>query len=35
MCDEEDPITRSILDESEIKEFESEGIKVVKLDYLI
>jgi len=34
-CDEEDPVTRDILEDEEIEEFESNGIKVTVLDSLI
>ncbi len=34
-CDDEDPLTRDILEENEIEELEEEGIKVVVLDRLI
>jgi hypothetical protein len=34
-CDEEDPVTRDILEDEEIEDFKSNGIQVVVLDSLI
>ena len=34
-CDEDDPITYHMLEDHEIEDFESGGIRVIKLDHLI
>jgi|GEM_PF-2520026 len=34
-CDEDDPVRRTVLEGYEIEAFESENIKVIRLDYLL